>query len=86
MYKRQEYVTGPKIIGDEARAAMRQALREIQNGSYAKQFIFEGRSNYPEMTSRRRLNAAHPVEQIGTQLRAMMPWISDKALVDKSKN
>ena len=81
-----EYVTGPKVIGAEARAAMREALKNIQNGDYAKRFILEGRTNYPEMTARRRLTAAHPIEQVGGQLRAMMPWISKNKLVDQSKN
>ena len=81
-----EYVTGPKVIGPEARAAMKEALKNIQSGEYAKRFILEGRTNYPEMTARRRLTAAHPVEQIGEQLRAMMPWIKKNKLVDQSKN
>jgi ketol-acid reductoisomerase len=81
-----EYVTGPKVIAGEARAAMKEALKNIQNGDYAKRFILEGRTNYPEMTARRRLNAAHPVEQVGEQLRAMMPWIKKNKLVDQSKN
>src|SRR6266481_4746011 len=81
-----EYVTGNRVIGDEARAAMRECLRNIQNGSYAKQFILEGKTNYPEMTARRRLNAQHPIEQVGSELRAMMPWIKKGALVDKSRN
>lgn len=81
-----EYVTGPKVISDQARAAMKECLANIQNGSYAKQFILEGRTNYPEMTARRRLNAAHPIEQVGGQLRAMMPWIAKNKLVDQSKN
>ncbi|MGB7816374.1 MAG: ketol-acid reductoisomerase [Methylotenera sp.] len=81
-----EYVTGPKVINDESRYAMQEALANIQNGNYAKQFILEGRTNYPEMTARRRLNAAHPIEQVGGQLRAMMPWIAKNKLVDQSKN
>jgi len=81
-----EYVTGPQVIGAPARAAMKEALKNIQNGEYAKRFILEGRTNYPAMTAQRRLLAQHPVEQIGAQLRAMMPWIKAKALVDKSKN
>jgi ketol-acid reductoisomerase len=81
-----EYVTGQRVIAGEARAAMKECLKNIQNGSYAKQFILEGRTNYPEMTARRRLNAAHPIEQVGGQLRAMMPWISKNKLVDQSKN
>ena len=81
-----EYVTGHKVIGDQARAAMKEALKNIQNGDYAKRFILEGRTNYPEMTARRRLNAEHPIEIVGAQLRAMMPWISKNKLVDQSKN
>jgi len=81
-----EYVTGPEVINEQSRAAMRNALKRIQNGDYAKMFILEGRTNYPAMTARRRLIAAHPVEQVGAQLRDMMPWIKAKALVDKSKN
>ncbi|MDD2775340.1 MAG: ketol-acid reductoisomerase [Gallionella sp.] len=81
-----EYVTGEQVIGTQARAAMKECLRNIQNGSYAKRFILEGRTNYPEMTARRRLNAEHPIEQVGGQLRAMMPWIGKNKLVDQSKN
>ena len=81
-----EYVTGPKIIGEEARKAMREALENIQNGNYAKRFILEGRTNYPEMTSHRRLTAEHPIEQVGEKLRAMMPWIKKNKLVDQTKN
>ena len=81
-----EYVTGDKVINDESRRAMREALKNIQNGEYAKRFILEGQSNYPEMTARRRLNAAHPIEETGAKLRGMMPWITANALVDKTKN
>jgi ketol-acid reductoisomerase len=81
-----EYVTGPKVINDESRAAMKQALNNIQNGEYAKKFILEGMSNYPEMTAMRRLNAAHQIEQVGEKLRGMMPWITANKLVDKDKN
>jgi ketol-acid reductoisomerase len=81
-----EYVTGPKIINEESRAAMREALKNIQSGEYAKQFIAEGAANYPSMTACRRNMAAHPVEKIGAELRAMMPWITANQLVDKAKN
>jgi len=81
-----EYVTGNKVINEESRWAMRECLENIQNGEYAKRFILEGQSNYPEMTARRRNNAAHPIEQTGAKLRSMMPWITANALVDKSKN
>ena len=81
-----EYVTGDKIINAESRKAMKECLVNIQNGEYAKRFILEGASNYPEMTARRRNNAAHPIEQTGAKLRSMMPWITANALVDKDKN
>lgn len=81
-----EYVTGPKVINDESRQAMKEALDNIQNGSYAKRFIMEGQTNYPEMTAWRRNNAAHQIEVVGGKLRDMMPWITENALVDKDKN
>ncbi|MFC1720682.1 ketol-acid reductoisomerase [Patescibacteria group bacterium] len=81
-----EYVTGPKIINQQSRDAMREALDNIQNGEYAKRFILEGQTNYPEMTARRHLNAEHQIETVGADLRAMMPWITANKLVDKSKN
>ena len=81
-----EYVTGTEVINEQSRAAMRNALKRIQSGEYAKMFIMEGKTNYPSMTARRRLNAAHPIEVTGEKLREMMPWIKANKLVDKSKN
>src|SRR5574341_1771778 len=60
-----EYITGPKVINDSVKAAMGAALKNIQSGEYAKRFILEGMTNYPEMTGRRRLNAAHQIEIVG---------------------
>ena len=81
-----EYVTGPKIVTDETRQAMRQVLKDIQTGEYAKSFIVENRAGAPTLMSRRRLTAEHPIEVVGEQLRAMMPWIKKNRLVDQSKN
>jgi ketol-acid reductoisomerase len=81
-----EYVTGPKVIGNEARAAMKEALANIQNGEYAKSFILENRAGAPTLLSRRRLTAEHPIEVVGEKLRAMMPWIKANKLVDRSRN
>ncbi len=81
-----EYVTGERVINEESRKAMRQALKDIQDGEYAKKFILEGMTNYPEMTARRRNNAAHPIEVVGGKLREMMPWIKANQIVDKTKN
>ena len=81
-----EYVTGPKIVNDETRRAMKQALKDIQTGEYAKSFIIENRAGAPTLMSRRRITAEHPIEVVGEQLRAMMPWIKKNRLVDQSKN
>ena len=81
-----EYVSGPKIITEETRAAMRETLANIQNGSYAKRFLSEGASGYPLMTEARKTNAAHGIEQVGEKLRAMMPWIGANKIVDQAKN
>jgi len=81
-----EYVSGPEVINDASREAMRAALKRIQNGEYAKMFIEEGKTNYPSMTARRRLMAAHQIEIVGEKLRDMMPWIKKNKLVDQTKN
>ena len=81
-----EYVTGKRVINEESRKAMREALNNIQTGEYAKQFISEGAMNYPSMTANRRLNAAHQIETVGGRLRDMMPWITANKLVDKNIN
>jgi ketol-acid reductoisomerase len=81
-----EYVTGTEVINEKSREAMRNALKRIQTGEYAKMFILEGKTNYPSMTARRRLNADHSIEQVGAQLRAMMPWIAKNKLVDQTRN
>ena len=81
-----EYVTGPKVVGPEAKVAMKEALERIQTGEYAKAFILENRAGAPTLLSRRRLMAEHPIEQVGEKLRAMMPWIKANKLVDQTKN
>ncbi len=81
-----EYVTGPKVVTEETKKAMKQCLKDIQTGEYAKSFILENRAGAPTLLSRRRLTAEHPIEQVGEKLRAMMPWIKANKLVDKSRN
>ncbi|MCW7541490.1 ketol-acid reductoisomerase [Aquabacterium sp. A7-Y] len=81
-----EYVTGPRVVTEATKNAMRQALKDIQTGEYAKSFILENKAGAPTLISRRRLNAEHPIEVVGEQLRAMMPWIKKNRLVDQSKN
>ena len=81
-----EYVTGPEVINEQSRAAMKNALKRIQNGDYAKMFILEGRTGYPSMTARRRNMAEHDIEVVGEKLRSMMPWIKANKLVDRTRN
>ncbi len=81
-----EYVTGAEVINEQSREAMRNALKRIQNGEYAKMFISEGATRYPMMTAHRRNNAAHGIEVVGEKLRSMMPWIKSNKIIDKDKN
>ncbi len=81
-----EYVSGPRVVNAQSKAAMKEVLKDIQTGEYAKRFILEYKAGAPGMISRRRLTAEHPIEQVGGKLRAMMPWISKNRLVDQSKN
>ncbi|UUZ53487.1 ketol-acid reductoisomerase [Massilia sp. H-1] len=81
-----EYVTGPKVVTSATKDAMRQCLKDIQTGEYAKSFILENKAGAPTLISRRRLTAEHPIEEVGAKLRAMMPWIAKNKLVDQSKN
>jgi ketol-acid reductoisomerase len=81
-----EYVSGPRIITDETKKVMRQVLRDIQTGEYAKNFILENRAGAPTLQSRRRLMGEHSIEVVGEQLRAMMPWIKANKMVDRSRN
>ena len=81
-----EYLTGPEIITAQTKDAMRNALKRIQTGEYAKSFILENRAGAPTLLARRRLTAEHPIEQVGEKLRAMMPWIKANRLVDQSRN
>jgi ketol-acid reductoisomerase len=61
-------------------------LEDIQNGEYAKSFIIENRAGAPTLLSRRRLTSDHQIEVVGEKLRAMMPWIKQNKLVDRSRN
>jgi ketol-acid reductoisomerase len=81
-----EYVTGPRIVTEQTKQVMRDVLKDIQTGEYAKSFILENRAGAPTLISRRRLNSEHQIEQVGGKLRSMMPWIAKNKLVDQSKN
>jgi len=77
---------GPRIITEETRAEMKRMLEEIQNGSFAREWMLENRANRPVFNALTRRGEQHPIEEVGRRLRSMMPWISKARLVDKSKN
>ena len=77
---------GPRIVTDETRAEMKRILNEIQTGKFAREFIGENQTGAATMKAMRRLSQEHSIEQVGERLRAMMPWIAQNRLVDKSKN
>ena len=81
-----EYVTGPKIVTAATKDAMRQCLKDIQTGEYAKSFILENKAGAPTLLSRRRLMSEHQIEKVGESLRAMMTWIKKNKLVDQTRN
>ena len=81
-----EYVTGPRIVTSETKAEMKKVLEDIQSGRFTRDWMLENKVHQASFKATRARNAAHPIEAVGTRLRGMMPWISEKALVDKSKN
>ena len=81
-----EYVTGPRVVTEETKKVMKQVLKDIQTGEYAKSFVLENAAGAPTLISRRRLNAEHQIEVVGEKLRAMMPWIKKNKLVDQTRN
>ena len=77
---------GPRIITDRTKKEMGKILREIQSGEFAREFILENRSGNASMKAKRRLGREHAIEEVGTKLRDMMPWIKENKIVDKAKN
>jgi ketol-acid reductoisomerase len=81
-----EYLSGPRIITETTKAEMRRVLADIQSGRFAKDWVLENKAGQTSFKAMRAGSAAHPIEEVGAKLRAMMPWIQERALVDKSKN
>ena len=81
-----EYVTGPRIITADTKAEMKRVLEDIQSGKFTRDWMLENKVNQASFKATRRRNNAHPIEEVGEKLRAMMPWIKEKALVDKARN
>lgn len=68
---------GPQVIGPEVRDAMDDLLAEIQSGEFAREWIMENQANRPVFTRLREIAAQHPIEQVGAELRKMMPWLQE---------
>jgi ketol-acid reductoisomerase len=81
-----EYVSGPRVITDATRAEMKKVLGDIQSGRFVKDWMLENKVNQTSFKATRAKLAQHPIEEIGEKLRGMMPWIKERALVDKSRN
>ena len=81
-----QYVSGPRVVTDATRAEMKKILNDIQTGKFVRDWMLENRVNQTSFKAMRAKNAAHPIEQVGAKLREMMPWIKQRAMVDRSKN
>ncbi len=81
-----DFTRGPRVVTDQTKAEMRRILKEIQTGQFAREFISENRAGAPVLKAMRRLGQEHPIEQVGSRLRDMMPWIKANRAVDRSRN
>jgi ketol-acid reductoisomerase len=81
-----DITSGPRVITGETKAEMKRILADIQSGRFVKNFVLDNRAGQPELKAARKAAAAHPIEETGAKLRAMMPWIGANKLVDKAKN
>ena len=81
-----DHSRGPRIVNDAVRDEMKKILEDIQSGKFTREWVLECGANQPSFKAMRRRAAEHPIEKVGEQLRSMMPWIGEQALVDRSKN
>ena len=81
-----DYVSGNRVVNESSKAAMKEVLKEIQNGKFAKDFILERKAGYVRMNAERNITANSLLTKTGDKLRAMMPWIAKGKLVNKDKN
>jgi ketol-acid reductoisomerase len=81
-----EYVSGPRVVGPEAKLAMKAILDDIQSGRFARDWVLENKAGQPSFKAMRARSAEHSIEAVGERLRGMMPWIGKNRLVDKDRN
>ena len=77
---------GPRVVTAETKKVMKEILREIQDGEFAREWMLENKANKPTLTALRRKGAAHQIEEVGGKLRGMMSWIGNNKIVDKDRN
>ena len=73
-----DYTRGPRVSPPEQKAEMKKILREIQTGEFAREWILENQAGQPRFQALRRLNAEHPIEEVGREVRGMMAWLNEK--------
>ncbi len=81
-----DYISGPRLIDDSVKARMKEVLDDIQSGRFTRDWVLENAAGQSSFKATRRREAEHQVEEVGAELRGMMPWIAENRLVDKSKN
>ena len=81
-----DLISGPRVITDESKKAMKQILAEIQSGQFAKDWLLENQVGKPKFNAMLKQWDEHPIEKVGGQLRGMMPWLKKSKIVDKDKN
>ena len=81
-----DFTRGPRVVDPAVKERMKTILKEIQEGSFAREFILEKRAGNVAFNAMRRRAAEHPMEAVGARLRALMPWLKENRLVDRSKN
>jgi ketol-acid reductoisomerase len=81
-----DYTRGPRVITEATKVEMRKILKEIQTGEFAREFVLENLAGAATLKAKRRISEEHLIEEVGGKLRAMMPWIQTKKLVDRNKN
>ena len=77
---------GPRVVGDQAREAMKKILADVQSGEFAREWVKENASGAEQLRQLREASQGQPIEKVGAQLRDMMPWIREQRLVDRSRN
>jgi ketol-acid reductoisomerase len=73
-------------VTEQTKQEMKRILAEIQQGQFAKEWVLENQANRPVYNALLKKGEAHPIEEVGARLRAMMPWLKKDQLVDKNKN